>query len=67
MGNGHTRELMDAMSQDEKMKYLIQSGKINDELIQLYRDGVMTPIEIYDYVVGKREKQSSANNKNVYK
>ena len=67
MGNGNTRELMDAMSDDEKMKYLIQNGKVNDEMIQLYRDQVMSPIEIYDYVVGKREKQSSTNNKNVHK
>lgn len=67
MGNGNTRELMDAMSDDEKMKYLIQSGKINDELVQLYRDQVMSPIEIYEYVIGKRENKSPTNNKKVYK
>ena len=64
MGNGNTRELMDAMSDDEKMKYLIQSGKVNDQMIQLYRDQVMSPIEIYEYVIGKRENQPNTNNKN---
>jgi hypothetical protein len=34
MGNGNTRELIDAMSDDEKMKYLIQSGKVNDQMVQ---------------------------------
>lgn len=68
MGNGNTRELIDAMSEDDKMKYLIQTCKINDEMIQLYRDQVMTPIEIYEYTAGKREnQQSTANNKNAHK
>lgn len=67
MGNGNTRELMDAMSDDEKMKYLIQSGKVNDQMVQLYRDQVMSPIEIYEYALGKRENKSPANNKNVHK
>jgi len=57
MGNGNIREIVDSMSEDEKMKYLIQSGKVNDQLIQLYRDEVMAPNEIYEYVVGKRIEQ----------
>ena len=65
MGNGNTRELIDGMSDDEKMKYLIQTGQVNDEMIQLYRDGQMTPIEIYEYTVGKRVKQ--VTNKNLHK
>lgn len=67
MGNGNTRELIDAMSDDEKMKYLIQSGKVNDQMIQLYRDQVMNPVEIYEYTLGKRVKQPNMNNKNAHK
>uniref|UniRef100_A0A6C0E4H2 Uncharacterized protein n=1 Tax=viral metagenome TaxID=1070528 RepID=A0A6C0E4H2_9ZZZZ len=64
MGNGNTRELVDTMPDEDKMKYLIQTGKVNDQMIQLYRDQIMTPIEIYEYAVGKRENQPSTNNKN---
>jgi hypothetical protein len=52
MGNGNTIALVETMSEDDQMKYMIQTGRLNDQMIQLYRDGQMTPREIYNYVFG---------------
>jgi hypothetical protein len=39
------------MNDNDKLEYFIKEGLLNDELILLYRNGILTSKEIQDYII----------------
>jgi len=48
---GNIQPIIDNMYENEKLEFLITQGLINDELIQLFRNGTMTSKDIQNYVI----------------
>ena len=48
---------------NEQLEYFIKEGLLNDELVQLYRNGTMTSNEIKQYIVQSIEKNNSSKKK----
>ena len=49
---GNSQQIIEYTDNDKlfDIQYLIDKNLLNDEIIQLYRDGTMTPKEIYNYI-----------------
>jgi len=63
---GNVQPLIADMNNNEKLYYLYSKGIINDELLQLYRDGTMSLKDI-ESVVFESISKNDTNIKNTHK
>uniref|UniRef100_A0A6C0ES52 Uncharacterized protein n=1 Tax=viral metagenome TaxID=1070528 RepID=A0A6C0ES52_9ZZZZ len=63
---GNVQPLIADMNNNEKLYYLYSKGIINDELLQLYRDGTMSLKDI-ESVVFESINKNDTNIKNTHK
>ena len=47
---GNTQFLIENMNDNDKLEFLIKEGFLNDEIIQLFRSGIMTSKDIQNYI-----------------
>lgn len=59
---GNIQPFIQNMNENDKFEFLIKEGLLNDEIIQLFRNGTMTSNEIYTYVFSSLNYDNHCNN-----
>jgi hypothetical protein len=47
---GNIQQTLEKMDSNAKLEFLVKEGLINDEMIQLYRQGILDIKDIHDYL-----------------
>ena len=54
---GSTYSFIEKMNDNDKLQHFIKEGLLNDELILLYHNGILTSKEIQDYILDTINKK----------
>ena len=47
---GNIQQSLEKMDSNTKLEFLVKEGLLNDEIIQLYRQGIIDINDIHDYL-----------------
>jgi len=59
---GNIQQSLEKMDSNTKLEFLVKEGLLNDEMIQLYRQGIIDINDIHNYLFNNHFK----NMQNVY-